>query len=50
VRGCLGAIVCEEIKVELGIRVLDLVDLFHTKEFVELDRSLRILDTDPADR
>jgi hypothetical protein len=48
VRGSLGTIVCEETKVELGIGVLDLVDLFHTKELVELDRALWILDTDPA--
>lgn len=37
VRDCLGAIVCEEVEVELGVRVLKLVDQLQTEKLVELD-------------
>jgi hypothetical protein len=45
---CLGAVVCEEVEVELGVRVLDLIDHFHAEEFIELDTPLRVLNAKPA--
>lgn len=47
VRDSLGAIVCEKVEIKSGIGLLDVVDLLHAQELVELDRALRILDTDP---
>ena len=37
VRNGLGAVVCEEVEVELRIGVLDLVDELEAEEFVERD-------------
>jgi len=40
-----GAVVGEEIEVELGFGLLDLVDLLQAEEFVEFDAAFRVLDS-----
>jgi hypothetical protein len=47
VRGGLWAVIREEVEIEFGIWILQLLDLLKPKKFIEFDTSLRILDADP---
>jgi hypothetical protein len=44
-RHSLGRVVCQEIEIKLGIRVLQCINYFHSEELVEPNRSLRIFDS-----
>jgi len=44
VRNRLWAIVCEEVKIELGVRVWQLIDQLHAQELIKFQTALGILD------
>jgi hypothetical protein len=48
VRHGLGTVVGEEVEVEFGVGVLDLVDELEAEELVKGNRSLGVLDPDPG--
>ena len=48
VRHRFRAVVCEEVEIELVVRVWQLVNKLHAQKLVELHTALRILDTKPV--
>jgi hypothetical protein len=48
VRNRLWAIVCEEVKIELSVRVWQLINELHAQELIELQTTLGILDAKPT--